>query len=81
MSNINGKSDVTPTESKTTSTVGHVPHGSRETPATSVSPMNDGNKGVGSLCFTTGRVAYPGKETVPEPFRGAAGDCEAPLLI
>ena len=39
MSNINGKSDVTPTESKTSSTVGHVPHGSRETPATSTSSM------------------------------------------
>ena len=39
MSNINGKSDVTPTESKTTSTVGNFPHGSRETPATSVSSM------------------------------------------
>lgn len=39
MSNINGKSDVTPTESETTGTVGHFPHGSRETPATSASPM------------------------------------------
>ena len=39
MSNINGESDVTPTESKTTGTVGHFPHGSRETPATSASPM------------------------------------------
>jgi len=39
MSNVNGKSDVTPTESETTSTVGNFPHGSRETPATSVSSM------------------------------------------
>ncbi len=39
MSNSNGESDVTPTESKTTGTVGHFPHGSRETPATSASPM------------------------------------------
>ena len=39
MTNDNGKSGVTPTESKTTGTVGHFPHGSRETPATSVSPM------------------------------------------
>jgi len=38
MSSIKGESGVTPTESKTTGTVGHVPHGSRETPATSVSP-------------------------------------------
>ena len=36
MSNVNGKSDVTPTESKTTCTVGNFSHGSRETPATSV---------------------------------------------
>jgi len=39
MTNDNGKSGVTPTESKTTSTAGHVPHGSRETPVTSVSSM------------------------------------------
>lgn len=38
-SNINGESDVTPTESQTTGTVGHVPHGSRETPGTSASSM------------------------------------------
>lgn len=39
MTHDNGQSGVTPTESKTTGTVGHLPHGSRETPATSVSPM------------------------------------------
>ena len=39
MSNINGESDVTPTESKTTGTVGNFHHGSRETLATSASPM------------------------------------------
>lgn len=39
MSNINGESDVTPTESQTTGTVGHFSHGSRETPATSASSM------------------------------------------
>jgi RNA-directed DNA polymerase len=39
MSNITGKSDVTPTESKTTGTGGNFPDGSRETPATSASPM------------------------------------------
>ena len=37
MSNVTGKSDVTPTESKTTSTVGNFSHGSRETPVISVS--------------------------------------------
>ena len=36
MSNVKGKSDTTPTESKTTGTVGNFPHGSRETPQTSV---------------------------------------------
>jgi RNA-directed DNA polymerase len=39
MSNNNGESDVTPPESETTGTVGHVAHGSREIPATSTSPM------------------------------------------
>jgi hypothetical protein len=34
-----GESDVTPTVSKTTGTVGNFPHGSRETPETSVSCM------------------------------------------
>ena len=37
MSNVIGKFDRTPTESKTTSTVGNFSHGSRETPVTSVS--------------------------------------------
>jgi len=40
MSNvIRGESDMAPTESKTTGTVGNFPHGSRETPVTSASPM------------------------------------------
>jgi len=34
-----GESDVTPTESETTGTVGNFPHGSRETPETSVFSM------------------------------------------
>ncbi len=37
MSNDHGEFDKTPTESKTTGTVGNFPHGSRETPETSVS--------------------------------------------
>ncbi len=37
MSNDHGEFDKTPTESETTSTVGNFAHGSRETPATSVS--------------------------------------------
>src|SRR3569832_205635 len=39
MSNVNGKSDVTPTESETTGSVGILSHGSRETPATFTAPM------------------------------------------
>ena len=39
MSNNTGESGVTPTEFETTGTVGHVSHGSRETPATSTSSM------------------------------------------
>ncbi|MGH7796823.1 MAG: hypothetical protein ACREQ2_18315 [Candidatus Binatia bacterium] len=39
MSNVSGEPDVTPTESKTTGTVGNFLHGSRETPVTSVSSM------------------------------------------
>jgi hypothetical protein len=39
MLNDHGEFDVTPTESKTTCTVGNFAHGSRETPAISVSAM------------------------------------------
>ena len=39
MSNDRGESDVTPTESETTGTVGNFPHGSRETPVISVFSM------------------------------------------
>ena len=39
MTNANGKSDMTPTESETTGTVGNLTHGSRETPRTSASSM------------------------------------------
>jgi hypothetical protein len=39
MMNVNGKSNMIPTESETTRTVGNFSHGSRETPATSSSPM------------------------------------------
>jgi hypothetical protein len=39
MSNDHGEFDKACTESKTTGTVGNFPHGSRETPATSVSLM------------------------------------------
>ena len=39
MANVKGKFDTTPTESKTTGTVGNFPHGSRETPVTSASSI------------------------------------------
>jgi RNA-directed DNA polymerase len=39
MSNAYGEFDEVPTESETTGTVGNFPHGSRETPVTSVSSM------------------------------------------
>src|SRR6266576_4823786 len=39
MSNDHGEFDEAPTESETTGTVGNFPHGSRETPLTSVSSM------------------------------------------
>lgn len=39
MSNEHGESDVSPTESETTGTVGNFSRGSRETPVTSASPM------------------------------------------
>ena len=39
MTNVKGKSDMAPTESETTRTVGNFSHGSRETPVTSTSSM------------------------------------------
>ena len=39
MSNVIGESEMIPTESQTTCTVENLSHGSRETPATSVSCM------------------------------------------
>ena len=41
MSNEQGEFDAAPTESETTSTVGNFPHGSRESPRTSVSDGAD----------------------------------------
>ena len=39
MSSVTGEFDAAPTESKTTGTVGNFPHGSREAPVISASPM------------------------------------------
>ena len=41
MSSVIGKSDVTPTESETTGTIGNFPHGSREAPETSAAHATD----------------------------------------
>ena len=41
MSNVTGESDVSPTESKTTRTVGNFPRGSREIPGTSAAHAAD----------------------------------------
>jgi len=53
MSNDTGKSDVTPTESKTTSTVGNFSHGSREIPATFASSM-EADRPAKARCQTAG---------------------------
>ena len=84
MSHINGKSDVTPTESETTGTVGHVPHGSRETPATSASPMvadrSEKARGHTPVRYVAGesdRSIVPGKPankgSVPLPAESVEG--------
>ncbi len=49
MSNDRGEFDVAPTESETTSTVGNFPHGSRETPATSV-PLMEADRSEKARC-------------------------------
>ncbi len=51
MSNVPGKSDITPTESETTSMVGNFPHGSREIPATSASVM-ESDRSAKARCHT-----------------------------
>ena len=63
MSHVQGKFDVTPTESKTTGTVGNFPHGSRETPVTSVYPMEadrlEKARGLKSNMHVTGESDSP----------------------
>ena len=84
MSNINGESDVPPTESKTTGTVGYFSHGSRETPATSASPMEAdrsekarGHKSDRHVAGESDRSIVPENPTnkggVPLPAELAAG--------
>ena len=52
MSNDHGESDVAPTESETTCTVGNFPRGSRETPAISVSFM-EADRSEKARCHTS----------------------------
>ena len=70
MSNNNGEFDVTPTESKTTGTVGHVSHGSRETQATSTSSMvadrSEKARGHKSDMYVSGES---GRSIVPQKLR------------
>jgi len=69
MSNDNGESDVTPTESETTCTVGNLSRGSRETPVISVSSMetdrSEKARGHNSDMHFVGRVFLEKGQTVP----------------
>jgi len=62
MSNVNGESDVTPTESETTCTVGNLSRGSRETPAISVTSIetdrSEKARGHNSDMHVVGRVFW-----------------------
>jgi len=84
MSNVNGKSGTTLTESKTTGTVGNFSHGSRETPATSVSSMEAdrsekarGHKSDTHVAGESDSSIVPGKPAnnggVPLPAESAEG--------
>jgi len=69
----NGESDVTPTESETTCTVGNLSRGSRETPATSVSSMET-DRSEKARCHNSdmhvvGRVFVEKGQTVPSYLR------------
>ena len=69
MSNDYGESDITPTESRTTCTVGNLPRGSRETLAISVSFMEtDRSEKVrchNADMHVAGRVFMKKGQTVP----------------
>ena len=84
MSNDQGEFDAAPTESETTGTVGNFPHGSRETPVTSASPMgaerSDKARCHNSDMHVIGEShssIVPGKPAnkgwVPEPAESAEG--------
>ena len=84
MASDNGEFEMTPTESKTTGTVGNFSHGSRETPATSVSPM-EADRSEKARCLKSGmhvtgesdRPIVPGKPAnkggVPPPAESVEG--------
>jgi len=84
MSNVIGKSDRTPTESKTTGTVGNFSHGSRETPVTSAS-LKEAERLEKARCHNSDMHVIgeshssivPGKPAnkggVPEPAESAEG--------
>ena len=84
MSNVIGKSDRTPTESKTTGTVGNFSHGSRETPVTSAS-LKEAERLEKARCHNADMHVIgeshssivPGKPAnkggVPEPAESAEG--------
>ncbi len=55
MSNVNGESDVSPTEPETIRTVGNAPHGNRETPGSSVSSKADRSEGRPAMAVPTAR--------------------------
>ncbi len=70
MSNDNGESDITPTESETTCTVGNLSRGSRETPATSVS-FKETDRSEKARCHNAdmhvaGRVFFGKGQMVPK---------------
>jgi len=69
MSNVNGKSDVTPTESRNTCTVGNLSRGSRKTPVISVSSMeadrSEKARGHNTDMHVAGRVILEKGQTVP----------------
>jgi hypothetical protein len=80
MSNVNGESDVSPTESETTRTVGNNPRGSWEIPETSLSLEMDRSEKVrchnsdmhvsgksDSLVVPEKRANNTGPQTVAEP--------------
>lgn len=70
MTNVPGKSGMTPTESETTGTVGNFSHGSRETPATSASPM-EADRSEKARCLTSDMHVVGGSDRCIVPRKPA----------